>query len=192
MCDLSRAFDCVSHDLLLRKLSRYGIRGPPLDLLRSYLSNRQQCVDFSGSLSGYSGVTGGVPQGSVLGPLLFIIYVNDLYRFVSPQVCVQYADDTTFVCRDKDVNILKEECKHLIQRAEAWFANNNLKLNISKTQQLIVSSNPQMTCGDSVNLLGITVDDRLDWRAHLTNLRKKLSKSIFVINNLNFFWIGQL
>ena len=121
--DLSKAFDTLDHSILLDKLNYYGIRGVAYNLLHSYISNRYQYVDFNGSISSTKFVDTGVPQGSILGPLLFLIYINDLPR-VSPLFnMVMYADDTTFYCNlsnNTNENDLNSE-RHKISE---WLASN--------------------------------------------------------------------
>lgn len=102
-CDLSKAFDRVSHQILINKLEYYGVRGTPLKLLESYLSNRRQCVVFNGRRSTWKYVGVGVPQGSILGPLLFLVYVNDLPANIRADDMCLFADDTSFFNTAPDV-----------------------------------------------------------------------------------------
>lgn len=184
MCDLTKAFDCVSHQLLLKKLARYGVRGIALEFFNSYLELRQQCVDFGGSRSILQPVNNGVPQGSILGPLLFIIYINDLYHYLRPNKCIFYADDTTFVVSDKYTEVLEEKMANLESKADTWFSNNTLQLNLQKTQRLIVSTNNSVVSGTSAKILGTTIDDRLTWYPHVDSVARKLASSLFVLRRL--------
>lgn len=184
LCDLTKAFDCVSHDLLLEKLSYYGIRGTAYSLIKSYLTNRFQRVNYSGINSDFNMVKCGVPQGSVLGPLLFIIYINDICSFMSPNKCVLFADDTTLICANKNVTDLAQNSSEILVKASNWFSINKLKLNEDKTQEIIFSSNVNITNKKSVSLLGIVLDDRLTWATHVESLSHKLSKTIFLLRQL--------
>lgn len=187
LCDLSRAFDCVSHRLLLRKLSLYGIRGPPLSLLRSYLMDRKQCVVVDGLRSDFLSVKQGVPQGSILGPLLFIIYINDLCNFVAPSKCVLFADDASLINIGRSVQLLTARADRLQSGVERWLALGCLKLNGLKTHRLIFSSNRSVTCGASARLLGVILDDGLTWSPHVKYLTKKLASLTFLFRNLREF-----
>lgn len=184
LCDLSRAFDCISHDLLVQKLFRYGIRGNSLQLFHSYLSNRKQCVVLNQDISELTCMSRGVPQGSILGPLLFIIYINDLFNNVLPYNCICYADDTSLSYSDKDYTSLCAKKYDLVFKASTWFTQNYLKLNCDKTQEIIISTRNYMTSGSSAKILGITIDDSLSWGPHITEIKRKLSSSIFVIAKL--------
>lgn len=183
LCDLSKAFDCVSHDTLLEKMTYYGIRGIPLLLFESYLRNRQQCVNLNNSVSDFEFIKYGVPQGSVLGPLLFIIYINDLYYHLLPEKCVFFADDTSLICSEKNKVNLSLTIKNMERKAESWFSSNNLKLNKEKTQQITFSGTAPHV-GVSVKLLGITLDSSLKWTCHIDLLCKKLSSHIFLLRQL--------
>ena len=105
--DFSRAFDTISHDIhdvLMKQLYFYGFRGKALEWIHNYLTNRRQFVDYNKSHSQLGNITAGVPQGSILGPLLFILYVNDIHN-VSKQIsCIQYADDTTIYASGKHLS----------------------------------------------------------------------------------------
>ncbi|XP_063909819.1 uncharacterized protein LOC135127305 [Zophobas morio] len=138
LCDLSKAFDCVSHTTLMTKLEFYGVRGIPHKLFSSYLSNRKQCSAVNNMQSAFTTVKHGVPQGSVLGPLLFIIYTNDFYNFINKKAnCVLYADDTSLITSDRCINSLLNKAETAQKYADIWFASNSLKLNKNKTQEIL-------------------------------------------------------
>lgn len=184
LCDLSRAFDCVSHELLLAKLERYGVRGPPLCLLDSYLRDRTQCVSIGDDVSDLCGVESGVPQGSVLGPLLFILYINDLFFYLYPDRAVCYADDTTLICNANTRMELECKMNLLRTRAQTWFTHNNLKLNVEKNQEIIFSTRPGFAQGVSARIVGMVLDDTLGWGAHIAALKSRLSPVLFVLRRL--------
>lgn len=140
--DLTKAFDYVNHNILLHKLEAYGVRGNVLALLKSYLSDRQQCTQISRICpktyietdysSDFSDVLQGVPQGSVLGPLLFIIYINDLPNFVDHDM-VLFADDSTVMFSDKNKNDLELNINYTLGTIIQWLTYNNLLINLDKT-----------------------------------------------------------
>ena len=185
LCDLSRAFDCVSHDVMLKKLNtHFGFRGHALTFFGSYLRGRRQCVDRGDHRSEVRPVEFGVPQGSVLGPIFFILYINDLCHFLLPDRCLLYADDTTLIGTDRDLVSLTDKMDALEKRAGSWFCAGSLVLNSDKTQRIVFSSDSKFTSGAEARLLGVTLDDGLTWSAHVTHLCNKISKNIFVLRRL--------
>jgi len=130
--DLKKAFDCVNHSLLIEKLYSYGIKGNSLEWFRSYLTNRAQAVNINSTLSDFKNIDIGIPQGSILGPLLFIIFVNSLPDFVNCK-CTMYADDTTLLCTANDSTTLQSDLQENLLKIAEWFESNNLTLNIKKT-----------------------------------------------------------
>lgn len=204
LLDLSKAFDCVDHNILLNKLERYGIRGISNDLIRSYLSGRKQCVIGFDSIkrkqvrSEYLYAKRGVPQGSVLGPLLFILYTSDLVNIVGEKV-VLYADDTSIVFSEKSVDQIKDKMYATIAEITSWFNSNNLKLNVDKTKLIrftypLVESDPlvldfdsvTLRSGDSARLLGVEIDRRLDWRPHIDRLGRKMASFAYALRTLSY------
>ena len=129
--DLKKAFDTVDHDILLGKCNKYGIVEQALSLIKSYLSNRKQCVDFKGERSSIENVSIGVPQGSILGPLLFLIYINDLPNICKIGKCLLYADDTVFTF--ESTNALQLQNVIELPNICRWLQMNTLSINTTKT-----------------------------------------------------------
>lgn len=198
--DLSKAFDSVDHEILSRKLGMYGIEGVSLSLIKSYLRNRKQQVvetDERGVLikSGPVNVLRGVPQGSILGPLLYILYVNELPNIITQNV-VLYADDTSLIISERTKNECKLRMSESMNELEEWFLKNNLLLNIDKTQFVNFSrsdtgefcldyKNKTLKSSSSVSFLGVTIDSRLDWREHTEQLCTSLAKYNYALKVLS-------
>ena len=183
--DLSKAFDTLDHSILLDKLNYYGIRGVANNLLHSYISNRYQYVDFNGSISSTKVVDTGVPQGSILEPLLFLIYINDLPR-VSPLFnMVMYADDTSLYCNLSN-NTNKNDLNSELHKISELLASNKLSLNAQKTKFMVFHSMqrkvkyPILTINNTIikrvkqfNFLGVILHYTLKWQKHIDYISKK-------------------
>ena len=127
LMDLSKAFDTLNHELLISKLSAYGFNNESLKLIRSYLTNRWQRTKINKSFSRWTELLQGVPQGSVLGPLLFNIYLNDLFFLVDYTEVYNFADDITLFASDKDLGSLENRLEHDSFLIIEWFQNNYMK-----------------------------------------------------------------
>jgi len=200
--DFSRAFDCVHHELLLAKLYRYGIRGVPYSFLKSYLCDRFQFVEVNGVKSSKIPITQGVPQGSILGPLLYLIFSNDIITYLSKTnvhvVC--YADDTNILVIDKDFHELKCIAESVYKQIVIWSEKNFLYLNKDKTVALKFTISPQITdnpltlfenstniikCSKSTKMLGINWDYKLNWNCHIEVLCGRLRSACYGLNFLS-------
>ena len=140
MMDLSKAFDCISHDLLIAKLHAYGFDKPGLKFIYSYLKGRKQRVKIYADVSSWMDIITGVPQGSVLGPLLFNIFINDLFLFTVNSDMHNFADDNTLSVSDISVEQIIHHLEHDIDILQTWFLHNGMLLNETKCQFLIVES----------------------------------------------------
>ena len=186
--DFSKAFDTIDHNLLLLKLEKYGVRGPPLKLIKSYLSDRKQRVDVTGILSQARDVTIGVPQGSCLGPLLFSLYSSDLVTYLNHQQNVLYADDTTIVTVSDELDYLSDVSNGLLRRVLDWSNYNKLSLNASKTKCILFTNrhilNPPVIeinaipvdFVDSLCYLGVNIDKKLKFQPQIDHLESKLAR----------------
>ena len=183
MCDLSRAFDTVPHLPLLQKLEGYGVRGIPLQLIQSYLMERRQQVTINGTPSAFTDVTIGLPQGSLMGGLMFIIYMNDLPSCTDTTTII-YADDTTLLSTARTDEDLQRTSSNSMQQAKLWFTNNNLHLNETKTEQINFQMDRWEQVDNAVRFLGIYIDPRLTWKSHIEYLAKTLSRAIFAIRRI--------
>ena len=195
--DLEKAFDTVNHKILLEKLSYYGVKGNALYWLRDYLTNRKQCVILDES-SSYLPITCGVPQGSILGPLLFTIYINDMHKAVLNSIVYHFADDTNLIYSCKNIKVLRKNMNDDLSSIYIWLCANRLSINSAKTE-FILFKPPKCKIEDRFTLklnnitifestklryLGVILDNKLSWKYHIHELAKKLSRATGVINRL--------
>jgi hypothetical protein len=189
LVDLSRAFDSVCHDVLLSKLQYYGIRGKELQFFKSYLVGRFQLVHLGTEASSFREVLAGVPQGSVLGPLLFTIFINDLPSSM-PCKTLLYADDTSFLHSGNDFQQTESFIQAMIDYGKMWFDSNFLTVNDAKTERICFSLRNMMSQDvsgikyDHVKLLGITLDVKLTWVQHANSVISKLARVCFLLRRL--------
>ena len=195
--DLSKAFDTLNHDILIYKLKSYGLSEAALKLMQSYLTNRKQYVEINNTQSTKNDITVGVPQGSILGPLLFIIYINDIIHSSTVFRFIIFADDTTLYTTlntQEDINdILNDE----LVKINNWLKVNKLSLNVAKTKAMlfhmpqkrilnlrlkIAGSNIEFI--DNFNFLGITINKHLNWTKHMDILSAKIAKTVGILNTL--------
>ena len=211
-CDLSKAFDVINHKILLHKLKSYGIRGLANDWFSSYLSNRTQFVEIDGQNSSRKQIMCGVPQGSILGPLLFLLYVNDIHQACESSI-LSFADDTTLYISDHNFISLFGKVNEEINKLYKWFCANKLSLNANKTKYIVIRPKHRrcdldnmnvlinyiplnrigQNCVDtSVKFLGICIDEHLTWKNHIQQVNCKISKAMFAIKQVTNLLPGSL
>ena len=201
-CDLSKAFDCLNFDIFLSKLEYYGVDGTPLALIKSYLSNRYQYVQFENCKSDLLEVKTGIPQGSILGPLFFSVLINDIVKSSSKLSFLMYADDTTIYFNLEDFPALnrEQEINKELEKLNLWFKLNKLTLNVDKTKCMffhkrravpsinLSMNNIPIDIVPHFNYLGIILDKHLSWKTHITMVTGKLSKISGILNRLKYIY----
>ena len=185
LMDLSKAFDCVPHDLMIAKLHAYKLDMNTLILFYSYLNNRQQCVKINNVFSSLMVLVSGVPQGSILGPILFNIFINDLVYFIKSDLG-NYADDNTISDGAYNIPDLVQTLEDESNNAIEWFKRNQMIVNPDKFQAIILSRNSsqqgtytlkfdkhEIQTSSEVTLLGIEIDNKLNFKKHIHVLVKR-------------------
>ena len=199
--DFSKAFDTEDHSILFNKLHHYGIRGSALDWFRSYLSNRQQFVTYNNVLSGTKVLKCGVPQGSILGPLLFLIYINDLANICKHTMPIFFADDFNLFINGKDASKIELELNEELSNIVSWLKINKLSLNVNKTQFMIFSRKQNQIENIVIRIegqiidhvtqtkfLGVIIDEKLTWRNHVNHISTKIAKGIGILIKARFLF----
>jgi len=199
--DLSKAFDTIDHNILINKLYMYGIRGIALDWFKSYLTHRKHFIQYKAHCSPMNFIETGVPQGSVLGPLLFIIYTNDLPKCLKNKnlKCLLFADDTTIYETNSEVTKLYDSLNDNLNVLADWFRANKLSLNVNKTVymtfgnvKLHTLNNPasSLKLGEEIikhvtvtQFLGIYIDENLKWTEHIKHVKSKLASSLYAMRS---------
>ena len=198
--DLSKGFDCVDHNILLRKLKHYGIRGIAFNFFKSYLTNRRQQTLVNGVLSDFLTVLCGVPQGSVLGPILFLLYTNDLANASQFSINL-FADDTCLSLCNHNLHELQIQCNMEAAKIDEWFTANKLTTNSKKASNFILSDytgnnspNFSIKMGNvllkrvkSVKYLGVMLDENITWSEQIEYLSTKLSRSAGIFSKLRYY-----
>ena len=194
--DLAKAFDTVDHIILLRKMEIYGIGGTTLKWFENYLTNRKQYIQISNiKKTDLKDVVCGVPQGSILGPLLFLIYVNDLQYASNLLDPIMFADDTNLFYTEENIKTLFDIVNIELQKISQWFISNKLSLNVTKTKysffhkpskkdniplvllKLSICNN-EIKRSESIKFLGVFLDENLTWKDHIRYLENKIAKNI--------------
>ena len=194
--DLSKAFDTVDHSILLEKLEIYGVNESNLDWFRSYLTGRQQYIKIDENLETHrQNIVCGVPQGSILGPLLFLLYVNDLPNSSTYLDPVMFADDTNLFLANRSIQELFSIANKELNKISDWFTANKLSLNVTKTKfslfhkasrkddiplklPILKINNHQIERVESIKFLGVLLDENLCWKDHIKYIENKIAKSI--------------
>ena len=200
LTDLSKAFDCIPHDLLIAKLSAYGLNSDSLCYIYSYLKDRKQCVQINNKQSEFDTIISGVPQGSIFGPILYNIFFNDFFFFIPKASVHNFADDNTlasFASTLKELlPILESECEAAIN----WLHNNKMIVNPDKFQVILLdkrgsdNTNIELKIGNekikstsSVKLLGVHIDDKLNFNHHINKLCKSAGNQLNALTRLKSF-----
>ena len=201
MMDLSKAFDCIPHEILIAKLHAYGFSRDSLKLIYNYLKERKQRVKINAEYSSWEEILNGVPQGSVLGPLLFNIFINDLFFFVEMSEVCNYADDNSLTVADICIDTIISKLEYDVNNLDTWFKNNAMLLNESKCQFMIIEptrtsrnqrekiklGNQTMEEVNNGKLLGIIFDNKLSMRNHIKHICTQASNKLYALARISHY-----
>ena len=203
--DFSKAFDAVNHNILLKKMEQYGIRGLPLQLFTSYLTNRQHYTAMGNTVSSRQAVTCGILQGSSLGPILFLIYINDLPNCSSLLTFRVFVDDTNVFASGHDLKSLEQLINTELKKVKLWCDANKLSINFSKTNFMIVKSPRKRDLSVNIKIerkdgssyllerknrvkyLAVLLDDTVSFKHHISYVASRISRSNGIIAKLRHF-----
>ena len=193
LTDLSKAFDSLNHELLIAKLSAYGFDNESLEFIYSYLKERKQRTKVGSYYSSWKSIKVGVPQGSILGPLLFNIFLNDIFYFITDISIANYADDNTPYTTKNSITSLLETLEVETNTLLDWFRNNEMKPNEDKCHLLVINQEnisvnvgkENISCSSSVDLLGIKIDDKLNFNEHVSKLCKKGNQKLHALARIS-------
>ena len=194
LTDLSKAFDCLNHELLIAKLEAYGFDYPSLGYIFSYLTGRKQRTKVNNSFSTWTNIKSGIPQGSILGPLLFNIYLNDIFYFIKESNLTNYADDNTPYATEAKVDSIIISLQNDTSILMKWFNDNYFRMNTDKCHLLVTNHEKDVSINiegqiihgsKSVKLLGVCIDNKLDFNEHLSNICKKVGKKLHALRRIS-------
>ena len=188
-----KAFDSINHQQLLSKLEDIGVHGTELAWFQSYLYDRMQCVNIGKVRSSLRSISSGVPQGSILGPLLFIVFMNNLPSTIKTCETQLYADDTILYCHGKTADEVRAKLTEGMQTADHWFQGNCLQVNMKKTHTMFLGGKRKQPELEHIHIihngqplrneltakyLGVVIDDKLNWKQHISNVIKKAGRNL--------------
>ena len=198
--DLSKAFDSIHHQLLLSKLDGVGVHGAELAWFQSYLYDRTQCVSIGKARSSFRPISSGVPQGSILGPLLFIVFMNKLPAKIMSCETQLYADDTILYCHGKTVAEVRQKLTVAFQTANQCFQENCLRVNFKKTHTMFLGRKRRqhelvephiehdgqpIRNEQTAKYLGVLIDDKLNWKQHIDSVAKKVGRNLGILRRVS-------
>ena len=197
---MRKAFDTVDHNILITKLEHYGTRGLLSDWFRSYPKGRQHFVSIGNQASTIKEIVSGVPQGSVLGPLLFVIYINYLHSCLNYLKAYHFADDTNVTLSDPSQETLAKRMNHDLRKLSVWLRANKLSLNIEKTELVVFRrqntklnnsfkiklDGKRLFPTSSVKYLGVLLDEHLTWSPQISHVQMKLNRAIGILSKLRY------
>ena len=195
LTDLSKAFDCLRHDLIIAKLNAYRVNDDALNLVISYFTKRKQRVKIENAYSSWNEIKSGVPQGSILGPLIFNIFIADLFLAMPNVNFASYADDNTPYAEGDSVNNVITSLEDIASKLFIWFENNCMKANPEKCHMLLSSdtdkkakiSSSFIKNSKTEKLLGITIDNKLRFEDHVNNMCKKASQKLNALARISTY-----
>ena len=199
LMDLSKAFDCLPHDLIIQKLKAYGLSNHACQLMNSYLSDRKQRVKLGNIVSQWKNIIKGVPQGSILGPLVFNIFINDIFFFLDKVKMYNYADDNTESYAHRKAEVMKSTLESETVITIDWFDKNQMQANPDKFQAFSVGpktskavksfniNGQEIACQETVKLLGIEIDYMLNFDTQVSHICQKAARQLNVLQRLSKF-----